>query len=305
MVGLGEAAGLTAALMWTFSSMLWGRIKLTALTLNFFKNLIGVVLILTHLAIVRIVLGLDLFQASTESWIWLGISGLIGVVIGDTFYFRSLQIIGPRLALMVSTTAPLFSVLLTSFVLNDRLSQTAIFGVLLTVVGVVIVVMEKKTKDESPGIMPGNFRMGALFGVLGAICQALGGVFAKKGMTNLSTGEFICDPIEATMIRLLVSAIGTTVVILLMGKLGRSLKLGIQKENLGLLIPATAIGTWLGIWLSQIAYQGTNVAIAQTLLATCPLFAIPVVWWLQGIKPTITALGGTLVALLGVYLAVA
>ena len=166
-MGIGEWAALAAALMWTCSSMIWGRINLPALTLNFFKNWIGVVLILIHLVVLGLISGEALFSAPPELWGWLAISGIVGIVIGDTFYFRSLQILGPRKALMVATTAPLFSAILASLLLNESLAYTAMLGVVMTVAGVVVVVADRKATKEAPGLMPGKASLGAVLGVLG------------------------------------------------------------------------------------------------------------------------------------------
>jgi drug/metabolite transporter (DMT)-like permease len=302
-MGMGEWAALAAALMWTCSSMIWGRINLPALTLNFFKNWIGVVLILIHMAVLVAMGRLEFFSAPAQSWRWLAISGVVGIVIGDTFYFRSLQILGPRKALMVATTAPLFSAVLASLLLNESLAFTAMLGVVMTVAGVVIVVADRKAAKEAPGLMPGKASLGAVLGVLGAICQSVGGVFSKKGMVN-ADGEPICNAVEATFIRLFVAAIATAVLVMIAKKARAHLSKGIKPEMLRFLIPATALGTWLGIWLSQIAYQKADVAIAQTLLATCPLFAIPIVWYSHKQRVTALAFLGTAISILGIYLTV-
>jgi len=302
-MGTGEWAALAAALMWTCSSMIWGRINLPALTLNFFKNWIGVVLILIHMLILGAISNQTLFSAPPQSWGWLAISGVVGIVIGDTFFFRSLQILGPRKALMVATTAPLFSAVLASVLLNESLAYTAILGVVMTVAGVVIVVADRKAAKEAPGLMPGDASLGAVLGVLGAICQSVGGVLSKKGMVG-ADGEPICNAVEATFIRIFVAAIATAFLIMAAKKARHHLINGIKPEMLRFLIPATAIGTWLGIWFSQIAFQQSDVAIAQTLLATCPLFAIPVVWYSHKHKVTALAFFGTAISIAGIYLTV-
>ena len=108
-MGIGEWAALTSALLWTISSMLWGRIRLSALSLNLCKNIIGVVLVSMQLLLLIAFAGRPGLEAPLRSWCWLSLSGLVGIVIGDTFYFRCLQILGPRRALMLATTGPIFS----------------------------------------------------------------------------------------------------------------------------------------------------------------------------------------------------
>jgi hypothetical protein len=40
-------------------------------------------------------------------------------------------------------------------------------------------------------------------------------------------------------------------------------------------LPAVICGPWLGIWMSQIAYKNSYLAIVLTLTCTTPLFVMP------------------------------
>ena len=119
---------------------------------------------------------------------------------------------------------------------------------------------------------------------------------SKLGMSD-------CDALEATFIRLLVSAVCVLLLVAGSRQLKEMWKSIFNWEVLRKLLPAIAIGTWLGIWCSQIAFKNSDIAIAQTLLATSPLFAIPFVWLFLGHPPTIRAWIGTLIAVLGLFLA--
>ena len=302
-MGIGEWAALGAALMWTISSMFWGRIRLTALGINLCKNILGTILVGIHLMFVIVWSGQSYQFAPVQSWFWLSLSGLVGVVIGDTLYFRSLQILGPRRALIMATTGPIFSAVLGWFFLREALLYWAVIGILMTVGGIAVVVADRKAIGEAPGIIPGRMRMGIFTGLLGALCQAVGGVLSKLGMRD-EHGHEICNALEATFIRLLVAAILTTVFVVMQKQLlaiGRS---AIQKSTLKLLFWGTALGTWLGIWFSQIAYNYSDVAVAQTLLSTCPLFAIPIVWYVDKNRVTLYSIIGTIIALVGIALVV-
>ena len=135
---------------------------------------------------------------------------------------------------------------------------------------------------------------------MGAVCQAVGGMFSTLGMKDDG-----CGALEATIIRLLVAGIAT--VLMLMARKGTRKELFStfgEYDKLKFVIPATAIGTWLGIWLSQVAYKYADLAVAQTLMSTCPLFAIPLVWIAFGHKATRLAILGTGVAMVGIWLTV-
>src|SRR5512141_464365 len=48
------------------------------------------------------------FSAQSSRWIWLSLSGVIGLSLGDTFYFQSLVSVGPRLGSLLLSLAPIF-----------------------------------------------------------------------------------------------------------------------------------------------------------------------------------------------------
>ncbi len=294
---IGPAAALIAAFLWTCSSMIWGMINLPALTLNVCKNWIGVTLFGIQLAIVSFGFGLVEISADWQAWGWLGLSGLIGIVIGDTMYFRSLQILGPRRALVLACLGPFFAAVLGLMFLQQMMGYLVVLGVGLTMSGVLVVVMDRKAKQEEPGLMPGKIQAGIAFGVLAAACQAGGGLFSIKGMAS-------CSPLEAAAIRLFVSAIATSLWILSRQKYRQAFKQAIKIEHLRYVVPATMLGTWLGIWFCQMAYKNNDLAIAQTLLSTCPLFAIPVMWILYRQRINRLAFCGTVVAIFGIWLTV-
>ncbi len=304
-MGIGEFAALGAALMWTISAILWGRIRLSAIGINLSKNCLGSLILIAHLIVVAAAFNQPVLSAPMRSWGWLGLSGLVGIGLGDTCFFRSLQILGPRRSLIIASTGPLFAVWLAWVMRGETLTSIAFSGIVMTVMGVVIVVADRKAASEAPGIMPGTFSVGVVLGLLGAVCQVVGGICSKNAMTRQVDGQFItdCSPLEATFIRLFVAAMATVFVVFAMGKLGDICRNVFRWQTLKLLVPATAIGTWLGIWFSQIAFKETpNVAIAQTLHSTCPLFAIPIVWFVYRQKSTWYSILGTIVAIVGIYL---
>lgn len=294
----GEVAALAAAVLWTFSSMLWGMVKIPAFTLNACKNVIGSCFIFLHLGIIWLLFGALDFTSNPLDWTWLALSGLVGIVAGDTLYFRCLQILGARRALLVSCASPLFATVLGTIFLKQHLGLVVFSGILITILGVGTVVSDRRADVEAPGLLPGKFRTGVILGLLGAVCQAVGGMFSTLGMQDG------CGALEATIIRLLVAGFAT--VLMLMARKGTRSELfqTFRFEKLKFIVPATAIGTWLGIWLSQVAYKHADLAVAQTLMSTCPLFAIPIVWFAFGHKATRLAIVGTVVALVGVGLTV-
>lgn len=236
-------------------------------------------------------------QADWVAWGWLALSGLIGIIVGDTFYFRSLQILGPRRSLMVATTSPLFAILSGWLLLSESLLGFQLVGIALTIMGIMFVIGDKRGEQESLQLYPGAQSTGVWLGVAGAMCQGVGATVSKVGMEVND-----CSALEASMIRLLVAALGSIAIVLVRREGRQFAKKLFQWSLIKQLIPAAAIGTWLGIWLSQIAFKNTEVGIAQTLVSTSPLFAIPIVYFYQGHKTSAIAIVGTIVAIYGIWL---
>lgn len=295
-MGIGETAGLAAAMLWAFSSLLYAETKLTAWGMNFAKLAIAVLILCAQLLIMAAVRGQPFLTAPPAAWGWLLVSGLVGLTIGDTFYFRSLQILGARRCLIVTTTAPVFAALVGWWWLSEVLSATSIVGIAVTLAGIVWVIRDGDGISEEPGHYPGSQRRGIAFGVLSSVCQAVGGAAAKKGMTAI-------DPLEATFIRMLLATVFAIALLVGRKELTQTVKQVCDFQLLRKFLPAVICGTWLGVWFSQVAFkEAQNIAVAQTLLATCPLFAIPLVRWKYGTRVTFVAVAGCLVAIGGICL---
>jgi drug/metabolite transporter (DMT)-like permease len=79
--------------------------------------------------------------------------------------------------------------------------------------------------------------------------------------------------------------------------------LGRSTQRWGWLILAAFLGTYCGLGLQQTALKLAPAGIAQTLLSTSPLFALPLAMVL-GEKVSARAVSGALLAVVGVALLV-
>ncbi len=297
MVGIGEVAALTAALLWSISSLFWRHVPLSAGAMNLSKNVLGLTLMLLHLGVLAVVTHEVAFTASGSSIGLLILSGLVGVAIGDTLYLRSLQILGPRISLMMATTSPIFSVVLGWVFLQEQLLIIVVVGILLTVAGLIIVLTDRTAAKEAPNVYPGKVTVGVWCGIAGAFCQSVGGVLSRAGSQD-------CSGLEAAIYRVAVGMVVLTIFYHWRGTLKPIVRSVFQFDMMRLLLPATVLGTWMGIWLCQVAYKNSDVAIAQTLLSTCPLFAVPVIWFWDGQRLSAHGFIGTLIAVAGVALVI-
>ena len=306
MTGPGELAGLAAAGFWACASLFYSRTKLTAWQINFGKNLLASVVLLVHLSLVTLPFGRSLFQADLRTTLLLAGSSIFGILVGDTFYFRSLQILGPRRALIVSTASPLFATTVGWMFLHESLTSTSLLGILMTLGGILIVISERSDGQEMPGLFPSTIVKGVLCGLAGAVCNAGGATLSHIATHGaVDSGSQGCDALEATVIRVCVAAAGSLLSAIAAGRLKPTMSAAFEFNALKSYGPAVICGPWLGIWMSQIAYRNSLLAIAITLTCTTPLFAMPLTRILYGHRMTIRGLLGAVVALTGVYLTVA
>jgi len=304
-MGTGELAALTAAALWACSSLIYSRTRLSAWQINFGKNILASLILCLHLYILTSLAGRSMFAADRNTWILLAISSIVGIVIGDTFYFRSLQILGPRRALIVSTTSPLFATIVGWIGLGETLAIVSVLGIFLTLAGIMIVIAERGTANESGDNLPASMTRGVVMGLLGSICNAGGATFSHLGnLGNETLAASGCDPLEATVIRVCVAAASSIAAGLATGALIRTARRSFDWVPLKSYLPAVICGPWLGIWMSQIAYRQCQLAIAITLTCTTPLFVMPLLRILYGYRITVHAFIGAIVALAGVYLTV-
>src|SRR6185503_1154513 len=77
----------------------------------------------------------------TAAWVFLSMTmvlahhGMIGFIFGDTFQFRSLVILGPGRASLLTATAPLFTTALAWLLLHQVPKPLAFVGMALTISG--------------------------------------------------------------------------------------------------------------------------------------------------------------------------
>ncbi len=300
----GHAAGITTALLWTATSLFFaaGGRRLGTTVLNSIRIIFAIgLLATTH----RLLNGYWIPHAQSEQVVYLAISGLIGLSIGDQALFTAFVEIGPRLSLLVMTTSPIWAMLFGWLALSETLPATALLGIGLTVAGVGWVVLER------PKVTTGNFPRrirGYVFALIGAMCQAGGLMLSKKGMGHgwLEADQHI-PPLTATLIRMCFAAIGMVPIIIIYQSRGRRRTKNVDafprsgSKYAGVLFACcgAVVGPFLGVWMSLVASDRAPLGIAQTLCSLTPLFILPFAVLIHKEKLSMRAIGGAVVAVLG------
>jgi drug/metabolite transporter (DMT)-like permease len=289
----GELAALATALCWTASATFFtlGTRRVGAIVVNRVRLLLAAAfLVFSQWVVFGIPLPLD---AGLDRWFWLGLSGVIGLAIGDAFLFQAYVWIGAQQTMLMMTAAPVISAALAWLAFGERLSLLQIVGIAMTIAGIVWVVAKR---DRSPlGAKPQDERLGLLFGLGAATCQALGLVLAKQGLGS------DLPPLSGNVIRMVTASAALWLVTLLQGQAGATVRRIVQnKAALAPIAGGSFFGPFIGVWLSLFAIQRAHIGVASTLMALPPVFLIPVARIVFAERIGWQAITGTLLALAGV-----
>jgi drug/metabolite transporter (DMT)-like permease len=223
----------------------------------------------------------------------LVISGVIGLVIGDTFLFKSYEIIGARMGMLIMSVAPAIGALLAYLLLGEILSWIAALGMIVTLFGIALVVLERR--ETITGARSRHFQ-GIVFGFLAAAGQGAALVMAKMAFNEGPINGFV-----ATLVRIVSSTIVIWPLAWLAGKYDNAYSIYKKdRKALWLTLLGSFLGPFLGITLSLISVANTTVGIAATLMATVPILMLPLVRYIQKDHISWRAILGATIAVAGV-----
>jgi len=293
---MGEIAAVATSFFWSLTSI---QFTLAGQRVgSVVVNRVRLVLAALYLSLAHLLLQGELWPIHAESfrWGWLGLSGTLGLVLGDASLFQAFLIIGPRRAMVLMTLAPVIGAVAAWVWLGEALHPAEVAAILLTVSGVAWVVSERGP-NRTPGAAATDTRqyaLGVLLGLGGATGQALGLVTSKHGLS----GDF--PPLSATLIRMLVATTVIWSLTLVRGQGSTTVHALGDKKARRFIAGGALTGPFVGVWLSLVAVQRTHVGIASTLMALSPLIMIPLEHWIFKEQVSLRTIAGTIVALAGV-----
>lgn len=286
----GELAALSAAFVWAMSSVVYSRVgqRIPPLQLNLIKGGFAIAMILVTLGL----RGTFFPEIPTLSLLLLALSGILGIGLGDTAFFNTLNRLGARRTLLVQTLAPPLTALLAVTFLDEVLTKTAVFGTSLILFGVAWVISDRVS--ETPAETQ-NLWQGTMWGVVSALSQAGGAVLSRAALA-----ETPATPLSGALVRLVA---GVAVLPLWMVWMPGAVKWKpVRSPRMwGILAVAAFFSTYLAIWLQQTSLKFAPAGVSQTLGATSPLFVLPVAAW-TGEKIGLRAVLGAIAAVAGVGL---
>lgn len=294
---IGETAAVVTSLLWTISSIFFtaaGK-RIGSLTLNAYRTVMAVAFVLIAHAIL---LGAILPVANSTQWFWMGLSGVVGLSIGDSGLFAAYVTIGPRRSVLVMALSPIFAAIGAYLMLGETMPTLATVGIVITLIGVAVVILEEEERSGEQPISKTMKAYGVFFALIGAVGQGVGLVFAKKGI-DLVPGTTL-NPLSATLMRLILGALFIWIISMVAGKLPELRKAANSRGGIGNTVAGAFIGPFLGITLSMVAVTYTEAGVAQTLMSLMPVLIIPIVWVFYKQRTSWRGILGAAIAVIGI-----
>lgn len=323
---IGELISLGVAFSWTMAALSSeiGSRRLGVFVMNVWR--MALALLLSAL-LMWVVMGSPApLYASSNTWLWLLLSGVVGYFFGDWCLFNSYLTIGSRYGQLFMTLAPMFTALSAWIMLGQTLSLSALLAMAVTLSGIAISIVERGARSEECGEDEGTREresMGAkrvlslqlptkgiLFGVGAGLGQGVGLVLSKIGLDcyTADVPQAVLPQVEdylpfgANMIRCVAGLVCFSGWLLLRGGGGQLKKSAHDYRGLAAMIIAVFSGPFLGVGFSLMAVQYTAAGIASTIMAMTPIIILLPSRWLFGTPITTKGVIGAVISCIGVSL---
>lgn len=289
---LGELSALLTACLWSGSAIAFA--SATQRAGSFQVNVTRLILATVYLVLLIAVLQLSI-DLSLNQILYLSLSGVIGLTLGDTFLFKAFQEIGARVTMLIMALAPAFAALLAYFVLGERLSALGVLGIAVTISGICLVVFDRGGNVEQRISLTTS---GIVLAILAAAGQGAGLVVAKMAFRESEVNGFV-----AAAVRIVASLVVLLPVALMTRRYISPVRMYVQDRQAFMLTALGSVfGPFLGISFSLIAVKHTKVGIAATIMALVPILMLPLVRFIYKEKLTWRAIAGAFLAFVGVAL---
>ena len=192
------------------------------------------------------------------------LSSLLGIAIGDSLFFASLNKLSPLVLSLILFVGPdIFSGAFGIIFLGENPSILAWVGIVVVLIGLgfFIFPIKEDAQEAKTSII------GVIWAILSLMCTAYSMVLIKPVLIENST-------LTVTMYRMLISAI-VLLVFSIVSKKIFSWKNVLQDRSYNLKFAGTvAIATYGGFWLSLSAIKYCDLVVAGTLMSLEPLFIL-------------------------------
>lgn len=284
----GIIAALLSAASWALGTVLFERLGKTIpyAGITFLKGVFSLVLMIMIVFICG-----DLMSIGLSDAIILIASGIVGIAIGDTLFFKSLQDLGAKVQVLFFLLGQIITMVLSYLLLGDVLSVREYLGAIVLLAGIMIVTWGKQ--EDHP-----NKIRGIVGGFLSIMCFSISTIMVKY------TDEQI-DIVSATFYRMLASTIIMTIVGASRKKIMTWITPLKDSKVLSLFLFNVIVITLGGFVLSMYSIKTLSVSLASVLSTTEPVFVLVFAYLISKEKIRKQEAIGAIICLVGLYFIVA
>jgi DME family drug/metabolite transporter len=263
---IGEFAALGAAISWTVSALLYR--KALSETKPVSANIVRLTLTSAVLLAFLVATGMLGVLASlpTNVVVLAGVSGIIGLGLGDTLYMISLKMIGVTRAVPVTCTYPLFNLLWVALLAGEPITWSVALGAVVIVLGIWLLSLEgeKDTLDAQKKVLGRGLAVALATALLWSVSIAMMGL-AVKETPNLG------DAFAINTIRILTIAVSFAISAPIVDRGLGFLKM--RRRTVVTLIAGGIVALGLGWFLLSISFIDTLQSRAVPISSATPLFS--------------------------------
>jgi drug/metabolite transporter (DMT)-like permease len=297
---LGEFAALGTAVSWTVGALVFETATRRAgvMAVNTLKVLFGS-LYLMVLALCSLGQFFPL-HAGAANWLLMGLSGVVGFVIGDYFLFHAYALVGSRLGMLLMSASVPLTAAAGWLIYGEALGPWALAGMAATVGGITLTVLTGKPahpEGHEHHVSRADYRKGVAYGGFSAVAMAAGTLLSKAGAVGIPA-------VAATQIRIL-AALAGFIVVALAGRKTAEIRAAVRdRRSLGLIALGAVFGPFIGVTLLLFALQNASAGIVSTITSLTPVLIIvpSVVVFRRRVGPL--EIAGSCIAVAGVSLLV-
>lgn len=285
MIYVGIIVALLSAASWAFATVVFDRIGKVVpyVGITFLKGIFSIILMIVLLIFTGGLHGIGVWEFS-----FLALSGVIGISIGDSLFFKSLQDLGAKVQVIFFLLGQIFTMILSLLLLGELLSLEQYIGAVILLTGIVIVIWGKQENH------PNKVR-GIVCGLLSILCFSVSAIMVKMAIAEV-------EVVTATFYRMLFGTIFT----LGFGVVGKQLPTWIKplkdKRLLALFILNVFVITYGGFLLSMVAIKLISVSLVSVLGTTEPVFVLLFAYLINKEKITKQEVIGTMITLVGLFI---
>lgn len=285
MQWIGIISALGSAASWAFATVVFDRLGklIPAAGMTFFKGLFSLLLMLLLIICTG---GFD--GISIRDFFYLALSGVIGISIGDTLFFRSLQDLGAKVQVLYFMLGQIVTLILSFLFLGEVLTTNEYFGASILLCGVILVTAGQQ--EDHP-----NKLRGIIGGFASILCFSVSSIMVKEAITDVGVPT-------ATFWRMLFSTLSIMCVGFTSKRFASwATPLRRPKTLLMFLMNVVAI-TYGGFLLSMLALKHITVSLSSVLSATEPVFVLILAYFINHEKATGKEISGAVMAISGLLI---